>query len=98
MRTYTTLPVRDHIILIDESSKNDREINIIFFASTSLRYPITTHLLALLIGESIQPSISLEVVIVLTHGLLTHFENEVNPNLDVEFPSMKSQNIFIRIG
>ena len=92
MRTYTTLPIRDDIIPVDERSKNDREINIMHFASTSLGYPITTHFLALLIGENIQPSISLEVVTVLMHGLLTHFENGVNTNknLDVEFPSLKA--------
>ena len=67
-----------------------------FFASTSLGYPITTHRLALLIGESIQLSISLEVVTVFLHGLLTHFENGVNTNknLDVEFPSLKKLKRF----
>jgi hypothetical protein len=62
-----------------------------FFMRTSSRYPITAHRLALLIGEGIQPSISLKVVTILLHGLLPHFENGVNTNknLDVELPSLQ---------
>jgi hypothetical protein len=59
--------------------------------STSPRYPITVHRLALLIGESIQPSISLEVVTILLHGLLPNFESRGNTikNLDAELPSLQ---------
>ena len=96
MRTYTTLPVHNNIILVGESSEEDREENMMFFSSTSPRYPITAYRLALLIGESIQPSITLEVVTILLHSLLTHFENIVstNKNLDVEFPSLKNSKRF----
>ena len=92
MHTYTTLPVHNNIILVSESSEDDREENMMFFTSTFARYPITTHRLALLIGEGIQPSISLEVVTILLHGLLTHSENGVNTNknLDAEFLSLKN--------
>ena len=53
-------------------------------------YPISVHCLALIIDENIQLSILLEVVTILMHGLLMHFENGVNTNknLDVEFPSL----------
>ena len=62
-----------------------------FFASISSEYPITAHRLALLIGESIQLSISLEVVTILLHDLRSYFENGINTNknLDVEFFSLK---------
>jgi hypothetical protein len=65
--------------------------NMIFFTSTSPRNPITTHRLALLIGKGIQPSILLEVVTILLHGLLRHSENKVNTNkiLDAELSSMQ---------
>jgi hypothetical protein len=55
------------------------------------KVPITTHGLALLIGEGIQSSISLEVVTILLHGLLPHSKNGVNTNknLDVELPSLQ---------
>ena len=91
MRTYTTLPVHNNIILVGESSDKDREENMMLFTSTSPRYPIRAHRLALLIREGIQPSISLEVVTILLNDLLPHFENGVNTNknLDVEFPSLK---------
>ena len=71
MRTYTTLLVHNNIILISESSEEDREENMMLFTSTCPSYPITAHCLALLIGEGIQPSISLEVVTILLHGLHT---------------------------
>ena len=91
MCTYTTLLVHNNIIIFGESSDNDREKIMMFFTSTSPRYPIRAHRLALLIGEGIQPSISLEVVTTLLHGLLPHSENEVNTNknLDAEFPSLQ---------
>jgi hypothetical protein len=91
MRTCTTLLVHNNIILVGESSEKDREENMMFFMSTSPRYPIIAHRLALLIGECIQPSISLEVVTILLHGLLPHSENGVNTNkyLDAEFPSLQ---------
>jgi hypothetical protein len=63
----------------------------IFFTSTSPMYSITAHRLALLIGEGIQPSISLEVVTILLYDLLPYSENGVNTNknLDVELPSLQ---------
>ena len=66
------------------------------FTSISPRYPITAHRLALLIGEGIQPSISLEVVIILLHDIFTHSENGVhtNKNLEVEFLSLKKLKRF----
>ena len=75
MRTYTTLPVHNNIILVGKSSKKDREENVMLFTSIFPRYSISTHRLALLIGEGIQPSILLEVVTILLHGLLMHFAN-----------------------
>jgi hypothetical protein len=91
MRTYTTMPVHNNIILVGESGKEDKEKNMMLFASTSLGYPITANRLVLLIGEGIQPSISLEVVTILMHGLLPHSKNGVNTkkNLDAELPSLK---------
>jgi hypothetical protein len=91
MCTYITLPVHNNIIIFGQSSENDREENMIFFTITYPRYPISAHRLALLIGKGIQPSISLEVVTILLHGLLMHSENKINTNknLDVEFPSLK---------
>jgi hypothetical protein len=85
------LPVHNNIILVSENNKKDRAKNMVFFANTSPRYPITAHRLALLIGEGIQPSIPLEVVTILLHGLLLHSENGVNTNknLDAEFPSLQ---------
>jgi hypothetical protein len=67
------------------------EKNRMLLSGTSPRYPITAHRLALLIGEGIQPSISLEVVTILLHGLLPHFKIGVNmnKNLDVELPSLQ---------
>jgi hypothetical protein len=93
MRTYTTLPVHNNIILVGESRKKDREENMMLFASTSPGYPITAHRLALLIGEGIQPAISLEVVTIRLHGLLPHSKNGVNTkkNLDAELPSLKQR-------
>ena len=97
--TYTTLSVHNNIILVGESNKNGREENMILFANTSPRYShhcASSDGLALLIGESIQPSISLKVVTILLHGLRSHFENGVNTNnnLDVEFPSLKKSKRF----
>ena len=91
MRTYTTLPVHNNIILVGETKEKDREENMMFFASASPRYPIITHRMALLIGEDIQPSILLEVVTILLYGLLPHFENGVNTikNLDTGFLSLQ---------
>ena len=96
MRTYTTLPVHNNIILVGESSEKDREENMMLLTSTSPSYPIKAHRLALLIGEGIQPAILLEVVTILLHGLFMHFENEVNTNknLDAEFPSLKKSKRF----
>ena len=96
MHTYTTLPIYNNIILVGENSEEDREENMIFFTSISPRYPITVHRLALLIGEGIHPSISLEVVTILLHGLLTHSANGVNTNknLDAEFLSLKNLKRF----
>jgi hypothetical protein len=51
------------------------EKNRILLTGTSPRYPITTHGLAFLIDEGIQPSISLEVITILLHGLLPHSKN-----------------------
>jgi hypothetical protein len=91
MRTYTTLPVHNNIILIGESSEKDGKKNMMLLTGTSPRYPITAHGLALLIGEGIQPSISLEVVTILMHGRLPHSKNGVNTNknLDAELPSLQ---------
>ena len=91
MLTYTTLLVHNNIILVGESSKNDRKENVMLFVSTPPRYIITAQRLTLLIDEGIQPSISLEVVTILLHGLLPHFENGVNTNknLNTEFPNLK---------
>ena len=85
------MPVHNNIILVGECSKEDREKNKIFFTSTSPRYPIIAHHLALLINKGNQPSISLRIVIILLHGLLPHSENGVNmnKNLDVEFMSLQ---------
>ena len=93
MHTYTILSVHKNIIIVSESSEEDREENMMFFTSTSPRYPITAHPLVLLIGEGIQPSISLEVVTILLHDLLMHFENE-DKNLDAEFPILKKLKRF----
>ena len=62
-----------------------------FFTSTSPRYPIIAHCLVFVIGEDIQLSISLEVVTILLHGLFPHVENgaNTNKNLDVEFPNLQ---------
>ena len=67
-----------------------------FFASTSPGYAITAHRLDLLIGESIQPSILLEVVTITLGGLRSHFQNGVsmNKNLDIEFASLKKRKRF----
>ena len=91
MRTYTTLPVHNNIIFVGENSEKDREENMMLFTSTSPKYSIRLHRVALLIGEGIQPAISLEVVTILLHGLLTHSENGINTNknLNAEFPSLK---------
>jgi hypothetical protein len=68
------------------------------FTSTLPRYPITAHRLVLLIGEDIQPSISLEVVTILLHGLLPHSENGVNTNknLMLNFRVCNNEYEFIR--
>ena len=96
MRTYTTLPVHNNIILVGESNEKNRKDNMMLLTSTSPSYPIRAHRLALLIGDDIQIAISLEVVTILPHGLATHFENGVNTNknLDVEFPSLKKSKRF----
>ena len=91
MLTYTTLLVHNNIVLVGESSENDRKKNVMLFASTPPRYPITAHGLTLLIGEGIQPAITLEVVTILLGGLRSHFQNGVNTNknLDAELPSLQ---------
>ena len=96
MRTYTTLPVHNNIILLGESSEEDREENMMLFTNTFPKYPINAHRLALLIGEDIHTSILLEVVTILLHGLLTHSENGVNTNknLDAKFASLKKLKRF----
>ena len=96
MRTYTTLLVHNNIILAGKSSEEERKKNMMLFTSTSPRYSISAHRLTLLIGEGIQPSISLEVVSILSHGLLTHSKNGVNTNknLDAEFSRLKTLKRF----
>ena len=100
MLTYTTLPVHNNIVLVGESSEKDRKKNVMLFASTPPRYPITAHGLTLLIGEGIQPAITLEVVTILLGGLRSHFQNGVNTNknLDTEFSSLKNEYDFIRLN
>jgi hypothetical protein len=75
------------------------EKNMMLFTSTSPMYPITAHRLALLIGEGIQPSISLEVVTILLHGLLPHSENGVNTNMNLmlNFRVCNNEYKFIRL-
>jgi hypothetical protein len=81
--------VHNNIIIVGEGSREDRK-KMMLFTSTSPRYPIIAHRLALLIDEGIPPSILLEVVTILLHGLLPHFEIGINmiKNLDDEFPSL----------
>jgi hypothetical protein len=67
------------------------EKNMMFLTGTLPRYPIIAHRLALIIGEGIQPSISLEVVTILFYGLLPHSKNGINTNknFDTELPSLQ---------
>jgi len=62
-----------------------------FFTSTSPRYPIIAHCLVFLIGEGIQSSISPEVVTIFLYGLLPHSKIGINTNkkIDVEFLSLQ---------
>ena len=62
-----------------------------FFTSTSPRFHIIAHRLVFLVSEGNQSSNSLIIVIILLHGLLSHSDNGVNmnKNLDAEFLSLQ---------
>ena len=98
MHTYTTLRGHNNIILIGESGEEDKKEKMMPFTSISPRYFITAHHLGLILGEGSQPSTSLEVVTILLHGLLTHYENGVNTNknLDAKFSRMKKLKQFLK--
>ena len=64
-QTNAALPIHDNVILVHEEENDGKEL-VALFTSTSPRHPIFPHRWILLIGEVVEPIISLEIV---THVL-----------------------------
>ena len=61
-RTNATLPIQDNVVLVREGGERFGENFGTLFTSTSPRDPVVPHGLVLDIGESVEPTISLEIV------------------------------------
>jgi len=74
------LPIHYNVVLVGEGEKKDGIKLVMFLTSTSLRHAVLPQSLILLICETIEPTIPLEVVTHLIKSCALYLKNGVHPN------------------
>ena len=79
--------IQDNVVIIREGKENDGEKLVALFTSTSPRHPVFPHWLVLYIGETVELTISFEIV---THVRGPDIQNGLimHKHLDEEFASL----------